>query len=191
MKKSVDRRVLKLAEQLEVAKIDHNMTSQILEGSERIDKSATLEEITDWFREAILKMNKLLDLETRMAIREGCACCLGGRKLKTCQKIVQEYKSLEDRIKAVSDKKYVCGSVMMTDNGEIIACGDDERYKNKCVCLPMAKKPLSITYCYCCGGHIKHFLQIALGRKLEGNVIKSPLSSGNKYPCTFRFKVVE
>jgi hypothetical protein len=191
MKESTDPRVLRLAEQLETARIDRNVITQILAGSEAMGKKYSLEEKTDWFRRAMVKMDKLIDRTTRYAIREGCACCLGGRKLKTCQKIVQKYESLEDRVKAVSDKKYICGSVKIAENSDILAVGDDERYKNRCVCLPQAKKPLSITYCYCCGGHVKHFLQIALGKKLDCTMLASPLSSGDKFPCTFSFKIIE
>lgn len=192
MKKSVDRRVAKLAEQLEMAKIDQKIIDQIMEGGEDIRGKSGLEEKADWFRGAMLKMDELLDIETRKAVREGCACHLGGIKSRTCTKIAQENESLEERIKAVSAKKYICGSVTLKENGEIIACADpDDRYYRKCVCLPEVKKPLPITYCYCCGGHIKHHLQVALGHELEGTVVASPLSSGGKYPCTFSFRIIE
>jgi len=39
MKKSADRRIVKLAEQLEVAKIDREKIDQIMEGGETIIKS--------------------------------------------------------------------------------------------------------------------------------------------------------
>ncbi len=185
-------RIGKLAKQLEIAKIDRAIFDQIMEGGEEVRKKPSLEEKTDWFRGAMVKMDVLLDIETRKAVREGCACYLGGQKSRACKKIVQENESLEERIKAVNNLKYICGSVTMKPNGDIIACGDtDIRYYRKCVCLPEAKEPLSITYCYCCGGHVKHHLQTALGRKLEGTVIASALSSGGKKPCTFRFRISE
>ena len=52
-------------------------------------------------------------------------------------------------------------------------------------CLPEAVEPLPITYCYCCGGHVKHHLGIALGRELAVEVRSSILSSGGKKPCRF------
>ncbi len=39
------------------------------------------------------------------------------------------------------------------------------------------------------GGHVKHHLQIALGRKLVGTVRSSALSSAGKKPCAFVFAV--
>lgn len=191
MKKSVDRRIAKLAEQLEVAQIDRDIIRQIMEGGEAFGKSAGSAEIAEWFRGAMIRMNKLLDMAKRKAVREGCACHLTGQKLRICEKIVRENKSLEERIKAVNAKNYICGTLTMNDNGEIIACArPDDRYYRHCVCLPKAQKPLSITYCYCCGGHIKYHLQIALGHKLDGGVVTSPLSTGGKSPCTFSFRIL-
>ncbi len=41
-----------------------------------------------------------------------------------------------------------------------------------------------------CGGHVKHHLQIALGRDVESAVRSSALSSGGKRPCAFSFRFV-
>lgn len=192
MKKSADRRVVKLAEQLEAAKIEQVIINQIMEGGEDIMPSTEFEEKADWFRGAMLAMDKLLNFETRKSVREGCACSLGGQKLRACTKIAQTNGSLEERIKAVTDLHYICGSLSLMENGEILMRGDTEgRFGNKCPCLPKAKKPLPITYCYCCGGHFKHHLQIALGRKLDCTAISSPLNSGDKYPCSFSFRIID
>lgn len=190
MKKYKYDRIGILAEQLEIAGINHQIINRIMEGGEEIHTKPGPEEKADWFRGAMIKMDKLLDIDTRKTIREGCACHMGGQKARACMKIVQENETLEERINAVSAKKYICGSVTLKEDGEIIACAEPgDRYYGKCVCLPGAKEPISITYCYCCGGHIKHHLQNALGCKLDGTVIASPLSSGGKYPCTFSFRV--
>jgi hypothetical protein len=140
-------------------------------------------------RGAMLKMNKLLDMETRKAVREGCACCLGGKRLKASLAIVKENTSLEERVKAAGAAKYM-GNVTMQENGEIMVRFYPEGLESyRCVCLPKAEKPLPITYCYCCGGHVKHHLQIALGRELDCNTHSSALSSGGKLGCVFSFKV--
>jgi hypothetical protein len=192
LKKSTDRRILKLTEQLEIAEIDPEIIDRIMEGGEDIRVKTSFEDKADWFRVAMNKMDESLDIEIRKSIREGCACHLGGNKARTCNKIVQEYKSLEERIDAVSAKYFICGRVTLKENGEITACPEPEdRYYGQCVCLPKSRKPISITYCYCCQGHIKHHLQTALGCKLAGGIVTSPLSSGDKKPCTYKFRIVE
>ena len=133
-------------------------------------------------------MNKLL-----YAVREACACCLGGKRLKIVKGISREYETLEDRIKAANEAKFVFGhSVTMMEDGRILVCFSPEGLTQYgCTCLPQAKEPLPITYCYCCCGHMKHHLQIALGRKLACTVRSSALSIGGRKPCIFIFHIKE
>lgn len=185
-------RIGELAAQLEKAGIAREKIDIIMAGGEEILRKTSPVKKADWMREAMLRMNRLLDLETRKTVREGCACSLGGKRLKTSQGIARENTSLADRITAVNKAKYMGNSVEMQDNGEILVRffpGGLGHYR--CVCLPQAEKPLPVTYCFCCGGHVKHHLQIALGRKLDCTVRASALSSGGKKPCTFTLKILE
>jgi hypothetical protein len=82
--------------------------------------------------------------------------------------------------------------VSLTDEGEVLVSFSPEGLdKYRCVCLPKATDPVSITYCYCCGGHVKHHLQTALGRKLQMKVRSSALASGGKRPCTFLLSILD
>jgi len=182
-------RIKELAQRLKEAGIDRRTIDQIMEGGEDIRRSTKPEKKAEWMRGAMIGMNRLLDRQTRNRVREACACCLGGRRLKISRAIAQENETLQNRIKAANEASYV-GSVSMGENGEILVRFAPEgldRYR--CVCLPRAQKALPITYCYCCGGHVKHHLQIALGRSLDCTVLSSALSSGGRRPCTFRFTI--
>ena len=107
------------------------------------------------------------------------------------KQIARDNETLEDRIKAANEANYV-GNVSMTEDGEILARFSlQSQAPYRCNCLPKAKEPLPITYCYCCGGHVKHHLQTALGRDLACTVRSSALSSGGKKPCTFSFRIKE
>ena len=189
MKNYEYHRIEHLAEQMEAAEIEPGIISRIMEGGEDILRKTSPAKKADWMREAMLRMNKLLDFPTRKTVRENCACCLGGKRLKISQAIAKENKSLEDRIKAADKANYV-GSVTLQENGQVLAQFDMQKSPPyHCYCLPQAKEPLPVTYCYCCGGHVKHHLQIALGRELDCTVLASALSSGGKKPCTFSFKI--
>ena len=74
-----------------------------MEGGEKILRKTAPVKKADWMREAMLRMNKLLDLKTRKTVREACACRLTGQPLKVSQAIAKKYKSLEDRIKAANE----------------------------------------------------------------------------------------
>jgi hypothetical protein len=191
MKNYEYHRIGKIAEQMEIAKVNQDIIDQIMEGGEDILRKTSPEKKADWMRGAMFRMNKLLDMATRKAVREGCACCLGGKRLKTSQTIAKENKTLEERIKAADAANYV-GHITVLENSEILVSFYPEGLEHyRCVCLPKAEKPLPITYCYCCGGHVKHHLQIALGRELDCTTRSSALSSGGKKPCTFSFKIKE
>jgi hypothetical protein len=193
MKNYEYHRIGALAGQLEKAGIARETIDIIMAGGEDILRKTSPVKKADWMREAMLRMNRLLDLETRKTVREGCACCLGGKRLKISQEIARENTSLTERISAANEAKLVFGNcVSMLDNGEVMVRFAPENLDHyRCACLPQAQKPLPVTYCFCCGGHVKHHLQIALGRKLDCTVRASALSSGGKKPCTFTFRIKE
>ena len=193
MKNYEYRHIRKLAEQLEIAGIGREIIDRIMEGGEDILRKTSPEKKADWLRIAMIRMDNLLDLPTRKAVREGCACRLGRQSVKYSQAVARDNATLEARI-AATNKTFMAfgGGVWMQDNGEIIvrfAPKGPEGYR--CSCLPKAEKPLSVTYCYCCGGQVKHHFQISLGLKLEATPRGTALSTGGKKPCTFSFQIKE
>jgi hypothetical protein len=182
-------RIQEIEEQMEIAGVEREKIDQVMEGGKDILRKTIPVKKADWMRAAMIKMDELLDIDTRKAVREGCACSLGGKREKTSKRIAAENTTLEERIKAADEAHYV-GSVIIEENGEIVVRFYPEGLDHyRCVCLPGAKTPLSVTYCYCCGGHVKHHLQIALGRELDCDTRYTALSSGGKLPCTFSFKI--
>jgi hypothetical protein len=193
MKKYEYHRIGELAKQLGKAGIKQETIDKIMEGGENIFRRTGSAQKADWMRGAMLRMNKLLDLKTRKAVREACACRLTGRPLKASQAIAKENRSLEDRIKAANKAYSVFGGcVRMQENGEILVRFAPEGLDHyRCPCLPGAEKPLPVTYCFCCGGHVRHHLQISLGRQLDYAIRSTVLSSGGKLPCTFNLRIKE
>ena len=187
-------RINKLNESLQKEGVSPELAARIMEGGEAILKGTDPVGKADWMREAMRRMNELLEPEVRFAVREGCACCLGGKREALVKAIAKQGGTLEERVQAVNGgARIVFGNgVTLEDDGKIVVrFAPDDTVDNRCVCLPQAREPISITYCYCCGGHVKHHLSIALGRSLEMRVRSSALSSGGKRPCSFIFKVKE
>ena len=191
MKNYEYHRIGELATQLVKARIKPETIDKIMEGGENILRKTSPEKKADWMRDAMLRMNTLLDLKTRKIVREACACRLTGRPLKASQAIASDNRSLEGRIKA-SNKIFSVfgGCVRMQENGEILVRFAPEGLDHyRCPCLPGADKPLPVTYCFCCGGHIKYHFQISLGQELDYTIISTALSSGGKFPCTFSLRI--
>lgn len=186
-------RIAALAENLEKAGIAADVRDRIMEGGAAIRNNTTPERKAAWMKDAMDRMDGLLDEETCRAVRESCACCLGGLRLAISKRIARENESLDDRIRAADEAKRVCGhSVTRLDERTIKVCFQPEGWERyRCVCLPKASGPFSVTYCYCCAGHAKHHLQIALGRGLEGVVQSSALSSEGREPCVFIYRIEE
>jgi hypothetical protein len=188
-----DGRVRRLAERLDKAGVAENLTQQIMLGGDGIVKTAKPELKAAWLKSAMARMDDLLDEQTRHEVREACACCLGGKRQEISRSIARQHDTLEARIQAANEARFVFGhSVSMTDDGRVLVRFMSEGQPSyRCVCLPKVELPVSVTYCYCCGGHAKHHLQNALGRKLTCEVRSSALASGGTRPCTFLFSFAE
>lgn len=182
-----------LATQMGKVGINQDIIDKIMEGGENILPKTSPKKKADWMREAMLRMNKLLNLKARKAVREACACRLTGQPLKSSQAIAQKNRSLENRIKAANKSISVYGGcVKMQDNGEILMRFSPEGLDHyRCPCLPGADKPLPVTYCFCCGGQIKYHLQISLGLKLNYTIQSTALSSVGKLPCIFSLQIIK
>lgn len=178
-------RIAKLADSLAAAGIDAGVIAEIMAGGEEITQKSNGKLKAEWFTGAMQRMNRLLSFETRRSVREACACCLGGERLKLSQAIARRGGSLQERVAAANETRMVFGhSVTLEADGRIVVrFAPDENTENRCVCLPKAVGTMPVTYCYCCGGHIKHHLQIALDRELEMTVRSSALSSAESGPA--------
>ena len=186
-------RIAKLADALAQAGIDQKKIDEITAGGESIRKAAKPEKKAEWMSGAMDKLDALLDEPTRRAVREACACCLGGKRNKLSKEIGKTCETLDDAIRAANETPFVFGnSVTLQDDGRILVCFEPEgRESYRCVCLPKAKGAVSATYCYCCGGHIKHHLQNATKRKLSCEVRSSALASAGTRPCSFLYTIEE
>lgn len=80
-------RIKMLADKLAEAGVSEKISAQILDGGEAIVKGTSSAMRANWMQGAMERMDSLLDKQTRRAIRESCACCLGGERLKLSKEI--------------------------------------------------------------------------------------------------------
>lgn len=184
-------RIATLAKALDNAGVAPETREAVMAGGEAVRPSSSNAAKADWMRGAMERMDSLMDLETRKSVRESCACSLGGKRAEICSEIVKRHSALEDRIAAANEAKYVFGQGVerLPDGSLQVRFFPEGQDSYQCVCLRGASEPISMTYCYCCGGHIRHHLQTALGRQLSLTAKTTALSSGGKESCTFVFRV--
>ena len=186
-------RIATLARKLDDAGVAPGIRDAIMAGGEAVRPSSSNAAKAAWMGGAMERMDSLMDREARCAIRESCACCLGGKRGEICKQIAKQHSSLEDRIAAANEAKYVFGQgVERLPDGRLrVRFFPEGQESYRCVCLRGADQPFSVTYCYCCGGHIRHHLQTALGRELRLTTEATALSSGGRESCTFLFEMIE
>jgi hypothetical protein len=170
-------------------KINENTRKKILESGELINKKNSKNEArAEWFFKAMNVMDELLDEETKKKVREDCACGLEGERKKLCKAVNKKYGTAEERIIAINETHYVFGHEIKTiGKGKYEVQFFDEALSEKvCSCFKIIMdKKMSKTYCYCCGGNVKHHLETVLGKKVNVEFIDSALSSMGKKSCRF------
>jgi hypothetical protein len=64
-------------------------------------------------------------------------------------------------------------------------------YRCPCLRFEEGKQEVSMpeSYCYCCGGHLKHHIGNALGCKVSATLLANALTSFGKEGCRFRVDI--
>ena len=150
----------------------------------------------EFFKTAIERMEKLLDLKTCQSIRDSCACSKGGWRLKAMKKISKDYqgKSLEDMIEAINQVAHMGNPILNPDDTISAQIGEEGGFECPCPVFNGSgfDLPVSITYCYCCAGHFRHHYQIALDVKLRTKFVESSaLESQRTQPCRFIYEIID
>ena len=146
------------------------------------------------------QMDKLLTPEQCLSVMEKQGCCKTGKNDAPTRAFGREHadKTIEEKValynKASIPYKVPC---RLHDDGTLSVfwgAGQAGDYKCVCAAIKKLKQPenISLTYCGCCGGHVRYNLQNALdtGLRLK-EVVSSPISSGGKKHCEFLFEILE
>lgn len=151
--------------------------------------------LADWFRSNLPILETKYPEQAR-SICEGCACCLGGKRLALAKEIYWTYDTLEARIKALLETPYIIGCYGETLDARSFLVNFFPRQDfYRCPCLRLEEgeqaEALPASYCWCCGGHLKHHISAALGTAVETELVSSALCSCGREPCVFKISVAE
>ncbi len=179
MEKAVFGRIIRLDEELRKAGIEKKTVDKIMEGGNKILKTSRPADKAAWMKIAMDRMDSLLPEETRVKVREECACCTTGSRLKLMKKLSEENKDLDSFFKAVDNSHVFGKKVEKKGNKVYVNFGG-----SKCVCTPKVSNEIfSTTYCQCCKGHVKKLLESALKRELKVDIVQTACSGGKT--CSF------
>jgi len=185
-------RIRRLREGLAKAKVAPELQAAIMEGGDAVGDDSPPGERAQWMGGAMERMDALLDYDTRRLVRESCSCCLGGKRRDAMRAVAKAGGSIEERLAGVERARIVVPVARLEDDGRILVrYGPEGPASFDCPCLKQAPEPISLTYCQCCGGHVRRHLETALERKLSCEVVSSILNSGGQEMCTFRLTLVD
>jgi len=176
----------RLREALEAEGISEFIIAIILQDGEKINNCTDAQAKAQWLKGAMQRLAEQVPGSRIQRIREACACCKGGLRNKLSKAIFKNNPDLPSRLAAANQTPFVFGhSVKQVYEGVFEVCFFSGNAKLRCPCLPKAEGSFPVSYCMCCGGHVKHHLQNALGLSLEVKVKHSVLTSNGSQPCTF------
>lgn len=159
-------------------------------------KTTSKKQVQEWMAGAMSRMEEKIPKQQLKEMRETSACCLAGERGKLSKMIHDSYQTMDERFEALSkERKVVGGKAWKESEGIYFISFWDKKpeagYRCSCLGYQPKTQPMSRTYCMCCGGHIKHHFEVALGVKAECECVSSPLSSCGEKPCLFCLKVLE
>lgn len=158
--------------------------------------------------EVITRMETSLDSDMMYEILDSCACLGSKEYRKKCEKIGKELmgKSLNEKIIYLNSKIFASENIALNNDGTlnaIMVYKNNDKYS--CVCsatvckdvkvsdLALSKsnsddRDMPLSYCLCCAGSFRRYLQLMLDVKLKTKrIISSRINSRGEKPCEFVF----
>ena len=159
-------------------------------------KKATPEEIVAF----IEGMDAHLSKEQCTAIMDAQGCNKTNQYSAAFRKFgaLHEDKALEEKLAAFSEFESAHKVDVCRLNGDgtltLIFGTDGKKGAWSCPCTPVKKlQPYSfpLTYCGCCGAHVRYTHEFALGVKLRlKEIVSSKANSDGEKPCAFVYDII-
>jgi hypothetical protein len=154
----------KLNRSLELA-VGDEIRAKIIDGSASLTSASGPKAKAEWVKNAMERMDSLLDEQTRIAVTERCSCDFESRK-KEARKIYESSKSIDDFIAKMGNRcnKLVReGNILYSIKTEGCDCG----------WVRATKTPVSSTFCHCAKGYIKKYFEAVFQRPVKVELLKS------------------
>jgi len=150
-----------LAEQLSKC-VDKDTQEAILAGMDKVSNSSKPEDKVHWARELMQRMDRLLDIETCIKVREGCACVVSNEKSIYARNFRRLRKLYPDDDDTYLDEvvKYLNSTAPLRRCGEVTRDGDriySVIAHETCGCPVLhegLREPISATWCHCSKGSL-------------------------------------
>lgn len=163
----------------------------IMKGSHSLRDSSQKEEVAQWVKAAMERMDELIDPETRMKIMNSCGRNCADHShtghVASALKRRSKYKTLEEFLDAEAGSP-PRGMTVERDGDAVIFGYTPDAYGVRCYCglvqgLSLCET-MSATYCGCSVGFVERYWEQVLGRLVKVELLESAVT-GSKV-CRFR-----
>lgn len=178
-----------LAEQLGKY-VDKDTQDAILVGMDKVNSSSKPEDKVSWACELMRRMDSRLDAETRIKVREGCACVVSNensiyaRNFRRLRKLYPDDDTYIDEV-----IKYLNATAPLRRCGEVTRDGDkiySVIARGQCGCPVLHKglrDPISVTWCHCSKGSLLSVYRLVFPDKVCDMEIVRTIATGADECC--------
>ena len=170
---------------------EKTIRNRVMEGSEQISPSTSKSKIAKWVKEAMDKLDTLVDEKTRFQIMENCGyncSVVNKRVIEKAKARRNKYKSINEFLEA-EQRNPMTGTRLERNGNFLYQFYMPQLYTRpmRCYCsllrgLPAGEK-VSLTYCHCSKGFVKKFWEGVLERPVKVELIESVVSGAPE--CKF------
>jgi len=170
---------------------EKTIRNRVMEGSEQISPSTSKSKIAKWVKEAMDKLDTLVDEKTRFQIMENCGyncSVVNKRVIEKAKARRNKYKSINEFLEA-EQRNPMTGTRLERNGNFLYQFYMPQLYTRpmRCYCsllrgLPADEK-VSLTYCHCSKGFVKKFWEGVLERPVKVELIESVVSGAPE--CKF------
>lgn len=161
---------------------------KIMEGSEQVaDLSA--EEVAHWLKNAMDKLDALVDEKTRVQIMENCGFNCAEMNKSHIEQALEKRKQFKtlDEFLAAEEKTPAQGTRLVRDGDIVYQYYDPSAFNTRCFCSMWRglreDETASLTWCQCSKGFVMKLWEAYLGRPAAVELVGSCISGAKE--CTF------
>jgi hypothetical protein len=171
--------------------IDKTVAAKVMEGSEQITEKTERKKIAQWVKNAMERLDALVDEETRVRVMQNCGYNCAKKNHKVIERAVtrrKKYSSTDDFLEA--EVQNPMKGTKLSREGNIMY----QFYTPKAFTTPMRcycslfrvlpdKDTVSLTYCNCSIGFVEKYWEAVLQKPVKVDLLQSAISGAKE--CIF------
>jgi hypothetical protein len=171
------------------------VSNKVMEGSEKITEKTDKKKIAEWVKDAMERLDTLVDENTRVQIMENCgySCAeVNTRVIERAKARRRKFRDVDEFL-AAEQLKPMVGTRLVREGKTLYQFYTPRAFTRpmRCYCALLRDLPddeeVSATYCNCSKGFVTKFWENVLERPVRVELMKSVVSGGTE--CKFTIHI--